>query len=139
MTEESKIPPSREKAEEIIRTLYRKLAKDINWIDVRGLSGITDDYIVATGRSGTHVQALADEMELLAERQGWPAPHMEGRGSGEWLLVDFTDVIVHLFGREAREFYRFERLYPAERFLPIDALKAQVTEENTTGDPTPEI
>ena len=114
--------PSKEKAAELIRILDQKLAEDLLWIDAPATSEITDYYIVATGRSSTHVKSLADEVEFEASRRNIPFLHQEGRDGGAWLLLDFADVIVHVFSREARETYRFERLYKEEDYLDISSV-----------------
>ena len=114
--------PSKEKAAELIRILDQKLAEDLLWIDATATSEITDYYIVATGRSSTHVKSLADEVEFEASRRNIPFLHQEGRDGGAWLLLDFADVIVHVFSREARETYRFERLYKEEDYLDISSV-----------------
>ena len=113
---------SKEKAMELIRILYQKLALDIRWIDASFTSEITDYYIIATGRSTTHVKSLADEVEFEAGRRKIPFHHLEGRDGAAWLLLDFGDVIIHVFSKEARETYQFERLYKEENFLDVSEL-----------------
>ena len=119
----------KEKAEEVIRILHKKLAKDIRWIDVSGVSEITDYYIIASGRSTTHVKSLAGDMQFEAEKRKLPLHHLEGRDGGNWLLLDFGDLIVHVFDRETRAFYNIERLYKEENFISTEALTAEVEKE----------
>ena len=113
---------AREKAEELIRILYEKLALDIRFVDVSSSSEITDYYIITTGRSTTHVKSLADEIQFEAERRCIPFHHMEGRDGAMWLLLDFCDVIVHVFTKDARENYQIERLFKDENFVDISNL-----------------
>jgi ribosome-associated protein len=113
---------SREKAAELCRILDKKLAQDLVWIDVSDSSELTDYYIVATGRSGTHVLALVGELEFEAGRRGIQLLHPEHKDGSTWLLLDFGDVIVHIFSREGREFYRYERLFDEAQRLDVSAV-----------------
>ena len=113
---------SKEKAAELCRILYQKLARDLVWIDVSQSSELTDYYIVATGRSGTHVLALVGELEFEAGRRGIHLLHPEHKDGSTWLLLDFGDVIVHIFSREGREFYRYERLFDEANYLDVTAV-----------------
>ena len=114
--------PSLTVAKEACRVLLQKLSEDVKLIATEG-SALTDYYVVGYGRSSTHVRALAnDTMDALAAC-GVYARHREGFESGDWALLDFGDVIVHVFGKEAAEFYRFERLFKPEAFLPLADLQ----------------
>ena len=108
-----------EKAAELCRLLDKKLAQDLVWIDVSASSELTDYYIVATGRSSTHVLALVGELEFEAGRRGIQLLHPEHKDGSTWLLLDFGDVIVHIFSREGREFYRYERLFDEAQRLNV--------------------
>ena len=113
-------------AREAVKILLEKKAKDVALFDVREKSGITDYYINATGRSATQVAALADEVDVKLSERGRSALRIEGnRGSG-WILVDYGDVIVHVFDRESREFYNLDRHFPEESRLDISDLVAEV-------------
>ena len=106
-------------AKEACRLLAQKLSLDVKLIYV-GESALTDYYVVGYGRSSTHVRALANDIADELAASGVYARRIEGLDSADWVLVDFGDVIVHVFGKEASEFYRFERLFKQESFLPID-------------------
>lgn len=122
MTSDLSEATSREKAAELCRILYQKLAQDLVWIDASQSSELTDYYIVATGRSGTHVLALVGELEFEAEKRGIHLLHPEHKDGSTWLLLDFGDVIVHIFSREGREFYRYERLFDEAQYLDVSAV-----------------
>ena len=110
--------PSLTLAKEACRVLFQKLSEDVKLISTEG-SALTDYYVVGYGRSSTHVRALAnDTMDALAAC-GVFARHCEGMDSGDWVLLDFGDVIVHVFGKDAAQFYRFERLFKPEAFLSL--------------------
>lgn len=101
------------------RLLSDKLSLDVKLIYV-GESALTDYYVVGYGRSSTHVKALANDVADELAACGVYARRVEGLDTADWVLVDLGDVIVHVFGKEASEFYRFERLFKAEAFLRTD-------------------
>ncbi len=108
----------RELAEELVRILYEKQASDILLYHVTDATIITDYEIVCTGRSSTHIKALADELDFRTDFD----VRIEGRDGVSWLLIDLGCVIVHIFARDAREFYKLERLLPEEGRIDITAL-----------------
>ena len=110
--------PALSVAKEACRVLFQKLSEDVKLISTEG-SALTDYYVVGYGRSSTHVRALANDTMNALAACGVYARHSEGMNSGDWALIDFGDVIVHIFGKEAREFYRFERLFKPEAFLSL--------------------
>ncbi len=127
---ENKEMQSLEKAYQIVKILDGKIAKDIQLIKANDDTILTDYYVVATARSTTHAKALADELSFEMEKLDINALRTEGRDGGEWLLVDFGDVIAHVFIESAREYYRFERLYPETSYISIsDILGANATTE----------
>lgn len=92
--------------------LYAKNGTDIVLLDVEEAFFLTDVFVIATGSSRINVQALADHVEEeLKERYEIKPLRVEGRSQGEWVLVDFGDIIVHIFQAEAREYYSLERLW----------------------------
>ncbi len=135
-TQELTFSPSIDVARRAVRILLKKLAKDVKLIYVRESTVLADYYVVATGRSPNHLRALARDTEDEMALCGIPMRNIEGADGGEWVLVDFGDVILHLFGREAREFYRFERLFDEKNFLSYDDVTAELDKEMsvTTND-----
>lgn len=92
--------------------LFAKNGTDIVLLDVETAFFLSDVFVIATGSSRTNVQALADHVEeRLEEKFGIKSLRVEGRTEGEWVLVDFGDIIVHIFQAEARDFYSLERLW----------------------------
>jgi len=92
--------------------LYAKNGSDIVLLDVEEAFFLCDVFVIATGSSRINVQALADHVEeRLKERYDIKPFRVEGRTQGEWVLVDFGDIIVHVFQADAREFYSLERLW----------------------------
>ena len=106
-------------AKEIVSLLDEKQAHDILLYHVTDVTVITDYYVVCTGRSTTHVKSLTDDLLERMEEKGLTAAHVEGRGGGTWILLDFSSVIVHIFTRDTRDFYKLERLFPAEGKVDI--------------------
>lgn len=94
--------------------LFMKKGIDVRLFHVEETTVIADYYLLATGRASTHLNALADEVAHQLGEAGVKTYRTEGRDGGEWLLVDFGTVLVHLFSRDAREYYHLERLLPAE-------------------------
>ncbi len=97
-------------AKKLARMLVDKKAEEVRIIDVRKLSGVTDFFLFATASSTAHNRALAEEIRVKSKKD-WKLHHLEGVDGGDWILMDFVDVIVHLFLPEMREFYDLERLW----------------------------
>lgn len=92
--------------------IHEKKGLDVELLEVGDLLAITDVFVIATGSSRTHVRSLADNVEkVLREREDRRPLRREGVNEGEWVLLDFADVVVHLFQPEQREFYGLERLW----------------------------
>lgn len=96
----------------IVGAALDKKAEDVLVLDLRGLCQFTDYFVICHGSTSRQVSAIADEVEkrLLEAEHGKPK-HVEGRRVGDWILMDFIDVVVHVFVDEKREFYGLERLW----------------------------
>ncbi|HEU5370064.1 MAG TPA: ribosome silencing factor [Ktedonobacterales bacterium] len=88
-----------------------KKATDIVLLDIRGVSVIADYFVICTGANPRQIRAIASAIDEKLSEQGQPAFHREGAPDSGWLLLDFSDVIVHIFGPKEREYYRLERLW----------------------------
>ena len=86
-------------------------AQDVTLLDLRNLSSATDFFHIATGRSDTHVSAIADHLIDELKKEGVRPVGVEGLRGGRWVLVDYVDFVVHIFHPAAREFYQLERLW----------------------------
>lgn len=91
--------------------LDAKKGMDISVLDVAEKTPLTSYFVICSATSSTHAKALGDELDFQTSRRGASPLHIEGRAGGAWVLLDYGSVIVHIFTREAREFYRVERLY----------------------------
>ena len=84
---------------------------DVRVIDVRDLTSITDRMVIVSGTSTRHVKALAGNVALQAKQHGYKPLGIEGENAAEWVLVDLTDVVVHVMMPEIRDFYALEKLW----------------------------
>ncbi len=99
------------KLERIVKILDEKLAENIVALKIDELTVISDYFVIATGTSAIHIRSLADELEEKLEKEDGIRPvAVEGRASG-WILLDYSEVVVHLFTSDAREYYKLERLW----------------------------
>lgn len=93
-------------AKKLARMIDQKKGEEIIIFDLRGLSPITDHFVIATGLSEVHVRTIADHIMKHESPQ-----HAEGLDASTWVLLDFIDVVVHVFSKDARNFYGLERLW----------------------------
>ncbi len=104
-----------EKIKEILKVAYDalddKLAEDIKVLDISEISVLADYFIIATGKNPNHVKTLVDYVEEKVNLAGVETKNIEGTHSGSWVLVDFSDIIVHIFDKENRSFYDLERIW----------------------------
>lgn len=102
---------SKELAGKIVKILDSKKALDIRVIGISDLTIIADYFVLATGTSNTQVKALADEVEYQLKQQDIMPNRIEGYNSSSWILVDYGNVVVHIFQKDTRDFYSLERLW----------------------------
>ena len=98
----------------VLTSLDDDLAQDIVTINLDGKSALADHMVVATGRSQRHVGALADHLLRKLKEAGQKQVRTEGQTTGDWVLVDAGDVVVHIFRAEVREFYGLEKMWATE-------------------------
>ena len=111
---ESKIDPDPTLRDFILETLDSDKAEDIVSIDLAGKTSIADYMIISTGTSSRHIASLADHLKEKLKAKFEIQARIEGADSGEWVIVDAGDVIVHLFRQEVREFYNLEKLWSSD-------------------------
>ena len=124
--EEKVLSDGKALALKIAEILDDRKAQDIKIINVNKKTIIADYFVIAGGSSRTQVNALADEVEYKLGLEGISPTRVEGRGDGSWVLLDFDSVLVHVFGRESRDFYKLDKLYMDTTERDISAL---VTED----------
>ena len=99
-----------EKVKIAVKALDSKKGFDIKVIKIDDLSILGDYFIIASGNTSTQVRALTDEVDEKMSKQGIEPGHVEGRSSG-WILLDYGDVVIHVFTRDEREFYSLEKMW----------------------------
>lgn len=103
---------SKQLALSAVKVLDEKKASNLSLIQIDKISSLADYFVLATGTSGTHVKALADEVEFkLKSEMGAEPSHIEGYRSNSWILLDYGSVVIHVFTKEARQFYDLDRLW----------------------------
>ena len=96
---------------ELRGALDQKFGQDIMVMDLRGITTIADFFVIATGGSAPQLHALAETTEEIMAKHEIPVHHIEGIHAGQWILLDYGVVIVHLFDKENRQFYQLERVW----------------------------
>ncbi|MDT1060630.1 ribosome silencing factor [Paracoccus sp. CPCC 101403] len=107
----------------ILTSLDDDKAEEVVTIDLRGRSAMADHMVIASGRSSRQVAAIAEKLVQRLKEQTGRTARIEGKETGDWVLIDTDDVIVHLFRPEVREFYQLEKMW-----MPADALRSATLE-----------
>ena len=116
---------AKELAEAIAEALDAKKARDIKVLYVEDKTVISEYFVVCTGNSSTQVKALAGEVEYRLGLRGVEPYSVEGRDNNSWILLDYSNVIVHIFSREAREFYNLEKLWNEAEEIDLKTILVQ--------------
>lgn len=113
-------------AKEMVKTavaaLQDKKGEDIRVIDISGVTVIADYFIIAGGSNPNQVQALVDNVEEQMYKAGYDDPRVEGYNTASWVLLDYNDVIVHVFSQDDRLFYDLERIWRDGKEIDVDSL-----------------
>lgn len=110
-------------AKTIVKVLDNKKAHDLKLLKVRDLTVLADYFVIASGTSTTQVGALFDEVDFKLGQDGIEPLRVEGAATKNWVLLDYGNVVVHIFYPEAREFYQLERLWADAEPVPLDFLE----------------
>ena len=94
-----------------VKILDSKKAEDIRVIKIGDLTILADYFIIADGTSSTQTKALADEVEFRLKQQGREPKQVQGNNGSNWIILDYSDVVIHIFYKETRDFYNLERLW----------------------------
>ena len=105
-----------------INALEDKKAEDIKIIDISNISTIADYFIIASGTNKSQIQTMTDNVAEVLTKAGYPEKHIEGYQNANWILMDFQDIIVHIFDKENRLFYDLERIWRDGREIDKDSL-----------------
>ncbi|PXV95458.1 ribosome-associated protein [Lachnotalea glycerini] len=113
-------------SKEMVKTTYRALedkkAEDIRIIDIGNVSVLADYFIIANGNNENQVKALVDNVQEELFKAGYEPKQVEGYRTGKWILLDYGDIIVHVFSKEDRLFYDLERIWRDGKNIEIDNL-----------------
>ncbi|HYC52263.1 MAG TPA: ribosome silencing factor [Gemmatimonadaceae bacterium] len=99
-------------------------ANDVVVLGLKGVSDMTDFFVIASGTSDTHVRALGEHIQQELQKDGVRAHHVEGMQQGRWVLLDYVDFVVHLFHPSLRNFYQLERLWSDAHVISVTAPSA---------------
>lgn len=113
-----------------INALEDKKAEDVKIIDISKVSVLADYFIIANGSNRSQIQALSDAVEETLGKAGYPVKQMEGYNNANWVLLDFGDIIIHIFDRENRLFYDLERIWCDGRSMTAEELRDMSGNEN---------
>lgn len=111
-----------EKLKIIAKAADSKRADDIKIIKIADLTIISDYFVIANGNSSTQTKAIADEIEFKMKEAGVPPLRTEGYQGANWIILDYGDIVVHVFYKETREFYNLERLWNDGEEIDAEAL-----------------
>ncbi len=110
------------KIREIVKAIDSKNGTDIEVLDISKLTSEMEVFIIATGKSDRNTMAIADEVEYNLKKIDMFPSHKEGYRNGSWILLDYGDVVVHIFKPEERMFYSLEKLWSGSARLDVDSL-----------------
>jgi ribosome-associated protein len=122
---------SKQLANKIADLIFNKKGFDVKTLNISKLTTMTDYFVVCSGDSDTQVKAIADEVDRKLRDEGIKCWHTEGYKSLSWVLLDYVDVVVHIFKKESREFYNLEKLWGDAEIVEVTdpALVVQPTVE----------
>jgi len=113
---------AKEMAKIAVKALEEKKGEDIKVIDISEISTIADYFIIASGQNRNQVQAMCDNVEEMLYKQGVTKKQCEGYDSANWILLDFHDVVIHIFDKENRFFYDLERIWRDGKLISSEEL-----------------
>ena len=105
------------------KALEDKFAMDIKVLDIKKISSVADYFIIASASNPNQLRAMTDEVDEQLYKVGFRLNHSEGVQSKSWILLDFGNIVVHLFNKEDRDFYNLERLWGDAKIVSEDDLK----------------
>lgn len=113
---------SKEMTRIAVKALEDKKGQDIRIIDIQNVSVLADYFIISSGSNSNQVQAMVDNVEEELHKAGFELKQREGQASASWVLLDFGDIIVHVFDKQNRLFYDLERIWKDGRDIRIEDL-----------------
>ena len=105
-----------------VKALEDKKAEDVPVIDITGVSSIADYFIIANGNNQNQLTAMQDAVDEALYKAGLHAKQIEGNNKSTWILMDYNDIIIHIFSKEDRLFYDLERIWKDGKEISVDEL-----------------
>jgi len=102
-----------------VQAIYDKKGINAIALDLRGISTLSDFFIIAEGNVDRHVRAIAGEIRDTLKKGGWEPFHAEGESAGDWIVLDYGEIMIHLFTPELRERYALERLWKESKIVNV--------------------
>jgi len=126
---------SRDLADKITGFIFNKKGYDVRILDLRELTSIADYFVICSADSDTQVKAIADEVDKSLRDEGIKSWHKEGYRVLYWVLLDYVDVVVHVFKKDAREYYKLEKLWGDAPMVDVEdlVLKSSLKESRLGG------
>jgi ribosome-associated protein len=109
---------------EAVRAAQGRKALDVAVLNLKGICSFTDFFLICTGTSTRHTQAICDAVCEQLKKSGISPAHREGYSRAEWILLDYLDFVVHIFVGQARHFYDLERLWKTAKRVPVPESEA---------------
>ena len=119
------IDRSREMAKLAYHALEEKKAENITLIDIEQVSTLADYFIIASGKNRNQVQAMADKVDEALGRAGYEVKHKEGYQNANWILLDYGDLVIHIFDTQNRLFYDLDRIWRDGKAVTIADLESE--------------
>ncbi|MFP4226264.1 MAG: ribosome silencing factor [Desulfobacterales bacterium] len=117
-----------------VQAALGRKARDLLLLDVRELTTLADVFMLCTGRSNRQVSAIADHIRRFLKDHGIRPLYVEGMKEGHWVLLDYGQVVIHVFYEPVRQFYDLESLWADARPLPIDEIIEQLPDDDDQAD-----
>lgn len=104
----------------IYKSLNDKQAVDIKILDIQEVTVMADYFVIAHGNNPNHIKSLIENLEEQLSKEGYFPKHIEGENSDSWILLDYNNVIIHIFSKDDRFFYNLEKIWSAGKQIYID-------------------
>ncbi len=108
-----------------VKAVESKKGVDIVALDIRAVAAFADYFLICSGDSARQIQAIADEVQQKLAAGGHRPTHVEGYNNAEWILMDYLDLVVHIFSKKARAYYDLERLWRDAQVLEVAKLQEE--------------
>ena len=118
-----------ERAKKIAQLIVDKKGENVLILDLRRISPVADYFVLATAQSPLHSQAISDELVEKLKKENYRVHHVEGYNQAQWILLDYFDIVVHIFLPEVRNFYGLERLWgdaPSKVFATLNSNESEI-------------